>query len=1234
MPHPRELQFILGLLLVIALLGCNEQESPSDPIPGDPAPFFQQLEPIDGSVGPVVAISWGPGSRDDRLLVLSQEGETLACYRPFVSKRPLSRVLIDRARGLVQSLVILENEQVITGDETGLMLWSVVGEDLRLVDQNDVGSIGALSIDPVGPDEVVVGLSDGRLLRYRPDRGELGKPRGESRSTGRAAGVRAIHFSDDGRYLIIGRSNGKSELRSRHFVNRPLPLGEVIDVAASGQIVARLYGSEVGGPGVQLDRMENQTDSRRLALPSEGIAVRFLRDRRSLVVALRDRLILIPTISAEDVSPVDLKEIRLEAGVARIALDRTSTELAIVDTVGGVKILDLEQFLIHARPIPASDLAELAFRHRTWVYRGRPPSPSLRSATLDRDREAANQPSAIQRRLDDLRGELDRGNANSLLTELRTLDADPALDRASSAEVALVTASVRQRNGWSTDGLLELLERAAATFEVQGEINRQADLTTWIASLLIPRLDGVTQRGSLDLQRALHELTEASALYRKVEPPLEREALIAESLQAWTLLAIGELPEGLRQFTELERIAGSDPILRQAPEYLRIRTAISVARRDWESADSSSDALLQQVRDAFFQDNASVALDREASLVRIGVLGSLGRWAEAARVLEEPRPTDLEWQLRRLILQHRGGIPLDAAETVEEPRSPEATAVSVHGMALLAASRSEDESAESLFAEALSLHEAAGRTDLGLEAILGRAEALERLGRFAEAAEHYQRVARLLNPSNSRQQTRGAARPIGFGSPRVYRGLARTQIQLDQVDRAIAAIESSRLLEWFRIAGEDRVRSASVTGKSLHRGIGELREARRRINDTSTPGSPEAIEIRRLEARVAAGHRELANGDPGHSFDLGGIGLGPSEAVLYFAAIGPESLLGIMILPTGDTKTIVLPITRSSLRRSTRLWLASIGDGGRTIDFGAEGSPDSLLSIIPEPDLDLLEQGVPHSAEGSDQPGRLLVESLLEPFQAELQEVKELVVIPDDAINNLPLETLGAGSIGVPLVSYTPSLTLLRQVRAHRGDRQESESLTEARRVTIAVIAPDAPVEAISVRSAYADAKDFFITEVPGRFEFLDILNQGADVIHLNCKIELDHARLRSGSPEFWFANPADPDLRISSLDLLRCTLEGAVVVLSLDGGTDRVSIDPNARRSMARDLIAAGANGVILNLWDLPAESGPALMAEIHRGLGAGLGPSEALRSAQDWIANRAGFVDPVHWAGVVLYR
>jgi tetratricopeptide (TPR) repeat protein len=1230
---------LLALAGVIGGTGCGAPGSeshggaghePRDRVQAVAArPFHRRLSSPDGPASSVVALAWG-GSPTAPLLAVGYTDGRFAVYGPDRGSLPVSAGP-DRPDTPARALAVVAPGRIVTGDVAGLTLWDVGVPRARPIVRRPCGPVGALAVGPGGDGDLLAGLADGRILRFRTrGDGPLGLPVAESRTTAPGAGVVALLWSGEGRDVVALRANGRASRFHHDLLEVPEDLG--LAAAAAVTTGPPRLARVVDGPALAIGDPRGPGPLRRFCLPGPASGLAFLRGGAELIVACDGQLLRLDPRGDGPGRYAEVRVLDAPRGPTAVAADPSGRRLARGDATGMVEVLDLDALDRDGRLWSYDEVAGLAFQPGRRLHRPRPGAPGL------------DLPEALKDRIEAARAQLDRGEAASLLGELRQLDAAPALDRAGAAEVAVLTAAARQAGGWPTPAVLKTLEGARDSFGLLGRADREADVRFWQGMLLAPPLEGSGGSGAAArrTEEALAQFRRAAALYRSSRASLERPARLCEAMQAWALLGLGDLHGAIAAFRPVAASARADPVLGQAPELERIAAALAAARDDWAVAAEADVRLLQGLA-----PGDRPGLRREATLARLGALAALGRWADAAHLVEADVPDDPTWHLRRSTVRSRAGLPVSSP-----PQWPEDDLREAHVRGLLAAAEARRlgsglkapallETACAALAQAAEFHRRGGRDELAAEADLGRAEALERLRRCDEALMLYEGLARQLGSGPADDRTGLAVRPIRAAGARLYRGIARCQLALGRPAPALTALDRAALVPWFARDGEAAVRTADLVVPPEGRSLAlELRDARLEAEGLRgraeiPTGDDAAARVRRLEAALAASHQRLSLAGPTPAFDPSSLHLADDEAVLIVAAVGPEALVGFVVRGEHSPEAQILPTTRSELRRAVRAWRSSLGDGGRGLAGAEPGGLDGLLGLAPEPDP--VVEVSPRLWDGA-RPEVFLDDVLIHPFEASLLGVKRLTVVPDDALGALPLERIGRDR---PLrqrfgVSYAPTISVLQLLRG-----RVREPATHGRDVLILQTSDigEGPDELLALSAPYRSAglsPRLVAGEEARPSRLLGEAIADVGVIHSASAATLVPSRSPWGDVDLRLA-PGDPlprdDGRLTAGDLLRVPLRARVVTLAVGRPQDRDAVTGPGLRDLARGWLAAGAAAVVLSLWDPPAASRVRFLAEFHRAVADGESPSRALDRARDAVARDPQFRDPVHWAGFVLY-
>jgi CHAT domain-containing protein len=113
--------------------------------------------------------------------------------------------------------------------------------------------------------------------------------------------------------------------------------------------------------------------------------------------------------------------------------------------------------------------------------------------------------------------------------------------------------------------------------------------------------------------------------------------------------------------------------------------------------------------------------------------------------------------------------------------------------------------------------------------------------------------------------------------------------------------------------------------------------------------------------------------------------------------------------------------------------------------------------------------------------------------------------------------------------------------------------------------------------------------------------------------------------------NPPGDDGLLKMSEIMDLKLNSDLVVLGAcdTGGGDILEGDGVA--SLASAFQFAGAESVVLSLWELPSEASLLFMQNFYRRLKEGYSKTEAMELSRD--AMRRRYADPYYWAVFALY-
>jgi CHAT domain-containing protein/tetratricopeptide (TPR) repeat protein len=413
----------------------------------------------------------------------------------------------------------------------------------------------------------------------------------------------------------------------------------------------------------------------------------------------------------------------------------------------------------------------------------------------------------------------------------------------------------------------------------------------------------------------------------------------------------------------------------------------------------------------------------------------------------------------------------------------------------------------------------------------------------------------------------------------------------------------------------------------------------RRLLDPDLPAAERGAanrELERLELEEAELRNQLARAAPvlgaARRPDFATLSrvrqaLGPGQALLAFQIAPWEDQRGdfaggswLLVVSRAGTRVYRLP-GRGELRSAVRLF-----NGTFERRDGAEAGPAAALY-------------------------RQLLERPLRELPA---GIRRLILIPDDALHQLPFAALRTAAQAPPLASRfeltaVPSATLWLSWQAHKppaapipalvladpplpGQGPRPAAATERGAVFASGVRlgplPYAHLESRavvrylaggSVQRAGADASEAFLKTAPLR-QF--------GILHFATHAVTDEAHPdRSGVLLAPGAGNQDGLLQIR--EIVDLGLDGRVVVLSACNSNTGALLRGEGVMSLARAFFQAGAHTVVASLWRLRDDEAADFFDRFYRHLGRGAGIAAALQGAQRELM--AEGAPAAAWAGLV---
>jgi CHAT domain-containing protein/Tfp pilus assembly protein PilF len=293
-----------------------------------------------------------------------------------------------------------------------------------------------------------------------------------------------------------------------------------------------------------------------------------------------------------------------------------------------------------------------------------------------------------------------------------------------------------------------------------------------------------------------------------------------------------------------------------------------------------------------------------------------------------------------------------------------------------------------------------------------------------------------------------------------------------------------------------------------------------------------------------------------------------------------------------------------------------------------------------------------------------LYDLLLKPAAAQLSGKSALIIVPDDALWELPFQALQPAQNRFLLedyaISYAPSLTVLREmIKLHRNRNQKAGnsvsllamanpalgSKTKDRaRLTLKddqlASLPEAENEVKALAQLYGAARSKVYIGEQAREERFKAEAPNATILHL-----ATHGILNDASPMYSQVvlsqneGAASEDGLLEAWEIMKLDLKADLVVLSAcETARGKVGAGEGVI-GLTWALFVAGSPTTLVSQWKVDSISTTQLMLEFHRNLkndfGSGkkqIGAAGALRQTAMKLLHTNEYRHPFYWAGFVV--
>jgi CHAT domain-containing protein/Tfp pilus assembly protein PilF len=474
-----------------------------------------------------------------------------------------------------------------------------------------------------------------------------------------------------------------------------------------------------------------------------------------------------------------------------------------------------------------------------------------------------------------------------------------------------------------------------------------------------------------------------------------------------------------------------------------------------------------------------------------------------------------------------------------------------------------------------------------------------------------------------------------YGEALSFAEQSKARALLDMLQSGRASLRQSLSPQERQAEEEQRLRLGALNSQLTS-------EMRRGKPDASRVAELKAIvakarlEYEALENNLYAAHPELKvhRGEASiiKAEELTALLPAPSSALLEYVVGDDQTYLFAITKAVGHAEAAVqvfkIPIKRVELAKQIESFRAQLA--GR--DLGFRASAHKLYDL------------------------------LLKPAQGLLSGKSSLVIAPDDKLWELPFQALlrsdGRYVIEKSAVSYVPSLTVLRDMQAHRGKHQPGRGAETAGYSLLAFGNPAIGKE--TIERAALTLRDERLDPLPEAEKEVKALGQlyggarskvyiGAEAREDRFKAEATQARvlhfathgvLNNASPMYSHLVLAQGDKNEDGLleawELMQMDLRADLVVLSAcETARGRFGAGEGVI-GLTWALFVAGAPATVVSQWKVESASASELMLGFHRDLRAQsrkpMTKAEALRQSALKLMKIPATSHPFYWAAFVL--
>ncbi|HKQ79401.1 MAG TPA: CHAT domain-containing tetratricopeptide repeat protein [Blastocatellia bacterium] len=463
---------------------------------------------------------------------------------------------------------------------------------------------------------------------------------------------------------------------------------------------------------------------------------------------------------------------------------------------------------------------------------------------------------------------------------------------------------------------------------------------------------------------------------------------------------------------------------------------------------------------------------------------------------------------------------------------------------------------------------------------------------------------------------------------------SKARVLLDVLQSGRASLRESLAPQERQTEEEQRLRLVALNSQ-LTSELRRNQPDQARVAELKAGVEKARLEYEALETSLYAEHRELKvhRGEASiiKAEDLNALLPDTTSALLEYVVAEDRTYLFVITKAAGKAESEVqvytIPIKRGELAKQTESFRAQLA--GRDLGFRA--------------------------------PAHKLYDLLLKPAQALLRGKTNLVIVPDDKLWELPFQALlnqdSSYLIERSAVSYTPSLTVLREMKAKRNRRaaepagpallalgnpalykETAERAALTHRNEKFDPLPEAELEVKALRRLYGVSRSKVYIGAEAREDVVKTEGGQAGVLHF-----ATHAMMNDASPMYSHLVLAKGDTNEDGLleawELMRMDLKADLAVLSAcETARGRFGAG-EGMIGLSWALFVAGVPSTVVSQWKVESAGARDLMLSFHRQLRAlptatkpKATKAEALRQAALTLMKNPETSHPFYWAGFVL--